>query len=132
MNRAKRATEKFMIYIGVSNQHGQNEDIAKLIEGAFALYARAWDCHDHDVRQWQWPYNEWPPSADRRGGPALHPSAYAEHFVGNEPWTVLFREALRLHATARHTKAIADLEAIHFRGEPIVIPDEFSIGKSGS
>ena len=47
-------------------------------QSAFALYAAAWDCHAHHIKEWQWPFQE-----AKEGGT----------FEGDEPWTVLLHHA---------------------------------------
>lgn len=52
---------------------------------AFDLYRKEWGAFD--ICRWKWPVAELTTTGKR--------------FVGNEPWTVLFREALRAIRSAR-------------------------------
>jgi hypothetical protein len=60
-------------------------DVLKLAEAAFHLYQREWGS-GRDIRKWQWPFDEL-----ERG----------DRFEGDEPWTVLLREAVGLYHRRR-------------------------------
>lgn len=59
----------------------QTQEVWSLVLAAFRLYEMAWDCHYHDIRQWQWPT-----TTLAEGGA----------FDGNQPWTVLLQRAVTI------------------------------------
>jgi hypothetical protein len=72
-NRVKVAVDRFMEALGSTSKPG----VARhLVEAAFLLYHLDWD--GHDVREWQWPFQEL-----KSGG----------GFPGLAPWAVLLRAA---------------------------------------
>lgn len=64
----------------------RRKQIIHLVGAAFHLYERAWDCHRHNIEEWQWPHT------------ILAGDVYAWEALktGAEPWTVLLREVFRL------------------------------------
>lgn len=38
--------------------HANRMHVENLVRRAFAAYQAAWDCHDHDIRGWNWPADE--------------------------------------------------------------------------
>lgn len=69
--------------------------VKALVKAAFFLYEREWDCHDHDVREWNWPWTE---------------LAAAGGFGGDEPWALLLRRAVEL---ARQQNVSSGNEVVH-------------------
>lgn len=94
--RSVRAADKFLLtHVGINADTAclagkPTTDIVRLVQTAFLLYEAEWNCHDHHISHWEWPYHEWPLTPYGIDHPG-------ELFGTNEPWTVLFRKALDLH-----------------------------------
>lgn len=80
MSRAETAAKRFFARIEPGSIWDYSDHKAKpLVLAAFELYERSWA--PFDIRQWEWPFA----TLDR-----------GEPFVGDEPWTVLFRRAIEI------------------------------------
>lgn len=53
-----------------------------LVLAGFTLYEAEYDCHDHDIREWRWPYDEM--------------TEHGNGFLGDEPWVILLRRAVEI------------------------------------
>jgi hypothetical protein len=78
--RIEEAARKFFNAIAPGIPWAYTDHKAKpLALAAFALYVKAWE--PFDIRQWEWPFAEI--------------KAHGK-FAGDEPWTVLLREAVKI------------------------------------
>ena len=84
--RSEQAAERFMrkLIDGFSRHNvplykPELQGAWDLIKAAYLLYDHAWNCHNHDIRDWQWPIDEL-----NEGG----------KFDGPQPWSVLLNRAV--------------------------------------